>query len=283
MSIVSAQHVSKAFGAASALNDLSFTIEPGECFGLLGPNGAGKSTMIKLIYGVTQRSGGDLTVLGFDPSHQSSQLKKYIGVVLQEDALDEAMSARDNMLMFCQFHGIPNSVAKDRVDELMDFMALSAKANARIATLSGGMKRRLAFVRSLLSRPRFLILDEPTTGLDPAVRQLLWQKIQELKHNGTSILLTTHYMDEAEILCDRLLVINQGVIKAEGSPKELIQTHCFGFVALIENQGQHDRIEARSLDEITATLNTQNRKPSVVRPANLEDVFLKLTGRNLNV
>ena len=283
MSIVSAQHVTKSFGAASALSDLSFTIEPGECFGLLGPNGAGKSTMIKLIYGVTQRSSGDLTVLGFDPSHQASQLKKYIGVVLQEDALDEAMSARDNMLMFCQFHGIPSASARDRVDELMDFMALTPKAHARIATLSGGMKRRLAFVRSLLSRPRFLILDEPTTGLDPAVRQLLWQKIQELKHSGTSILLTTHYMDEAEILCDRLVVIDQGIIKAEGSPKELIRMHCSGFVALIENQGQHDRIEAKTLDDITATLHAKNQKPAIVRSANLEDVFLKLTGRNLNV
>jgi lipooligosaccharide transport system ATP-binding protein len=145
------------------------------------------------------------------------------------------------------------------------------------------MKRRLAFVRSLLSRPKLLILDEPTTGLDPAVRQLLWEKILELKHSGTTILLTTHYMDEAEVLCDRLVVINQGEIQADGSPKDLIRQHCAGYVAFMGHQGQHSRIEAATLAEIAALGHIGHQQPTLVRPANLEDVFLKLTGRNLNV
>jgi lipooligosaccharide transport system ATP-binding protein len=283
MAVVSANLVAKSFGASHALNDLSFSIQSGECFGLLGPNGAGKSTMIKLIYGVMQRTSGNLSVLGFDPTYKSRQLRQHIGVVLQEDALDEAMSVRENMLMFCQFHGIPRAISKERVDELLEFMALTPKADAGISTLSGGMRRRLAFVRSLLARPKLLILDEPTTGLDPAVRQLLWQKIQELKRAGTTILLTTHYMDEAEILCDRLVVIDQGRIQAEGSPKELIERHCSGYVAYMENQSEHSRLEAASLHDIAVLVKNYERKPALVRPSNLEDVFLKLTGRNLNV
>lgn len=283
MSIVLAKNVTKSFGASKALDDLSFSIESGECFGLLGPNGAGKSTMIKLIYGVMQRSSGDLNVLGYDPSHSARELRRHIGVVLQEDALDEAMSVRENMLMFCQFHGISSDVAHKRVDNLLEFMALGPKSNARISTLSGGMKRRLAFVRSLLPRPKLLILDEPTTGLDPAVRQLLWERIQELKNAGTTILLTTHYMDEAEILCDRIVVVDQGHIKAEGSPRALIKDHCLGFVALVEKQGQRTRIEAPTLDEIAVLMQIYSKTPAIVRPSNLEDVFLKLTGRNLNV
>ncbi len=283
MTIVEVKKVHKSFGASRALNDLSFSIQSGECFGLLGPNGAGKSTMIKLIYGLMERSGGELSVLGYDPTHDARKLRQHIGVVLQEDALDEAMNVRENMLMFCQFHGISSVVAKARVAELLSFMSLDSKADARISTLSGGMKRRLAFVRSLLSRPKLLILDEPTTGLDPAVRQLLWQKILELKQAGTTILLTTHYMDEAEILCDRLVVIDQGRIQAEGSPKDLIQEHCPGYVALMENQGQHSRLEASSLSEIAALTEARQQQPALVRPSNLEDVFLKLTGRDLNV
>lgn len=283
MTIVEVEKVHKSFGASRALNDLSFSVQSGECFGLLGPNGAGKSTMIKLIYGLMERSGGKLSVLGYDPTHDARKLRQHIGVVLQEDALDEAMNVRENMLMFCQFHGISSATAKTRVTELLSFMSLDSKADARISTLSGGMKRRLAFVRSLLPRPKLLILDEPTTGLDPAVRQLLWQKILELKQAGTTILLTTHYMDEAEILCDRLVVIDQGRIQAEGSPKALIQEHCPGYVALVENQGQHSRLEASSLSEIAALTEVRQQQPALVRPSNLEDVFLKLTGRDLNV
>jgi len=258
MSVVSARHVTKAFASFSAIDDLSFTIEPGQCFGLLGPNGAGKSTMIKIIYGVIPRSGGELSVLGLDPSVNAKLLRRQLGVVLQEDALDDAMNVRDNMLMFCKFHGLHSQVAKRRVDELLSFMAIESKADAAIATLSGGMKRRLAFVRSLLPEPRLLILDEPTTGLDPAIRQLLWQKILELKKSGTTILLTTHYMDEAEFLCDELVLVDKGRLQAKGSPRALIDEHCPKLIPLV---GQGD----------------------LVRHANLEDVFLKLTGRNLNV
>jgi lipooligosaccharide transport system ATP-binding protein len=283
MPIVSAQNVSKSFGANVALKGLSFDIAEGECFGLLGPNGAGKSTMIKIIYGVLQRTGGDLSVLGLDPAQGYRRLRQQIGVVLQEDALDEALNVEENMLMFCRYYGLSPMEAKKRVDELFSFMELGGKAKARIGALSGGMKRRLAFVRSLLSKPKLLILDEPTTGLDPAVRQLLWQRILELKRTGTTIILTTHYMDEAEILCDRLAVINQGLVQAEGSPRSLIEQHCEGFVALVESFGEQVRVGGPSLADLTSSIKAQNKIASLVRPANLEDVFLKLTGRDLNV
>ena len=283
MSIVVAKNVCKEFDSLKALDGLSFSIHSGECFGLLGPNGAGKSTMIKMIYGVMKRNSGSLSVLGYDPSHQARLLKQHMGIVLQEDALDEALTVYDNMHMFCKFHGIPDSSAHKRVCELLEFMELSNKTHARIGTLSGGMKRRLAFVRSLLSQPKLLILDEPTTGLDPAVRQLLWEKIRELKSQGTTILLTTHYMDEAEILCDRLVVVNQGKLQSEGSPQSLIQTHCLGYIAMIEKNGQRTHLEAKSLDEMNALIQEQSAKTLMVRPANLEDVFLKLTGRDLRV
>ena len=252
---VSATQVGMSFGSFNAITDLSFSIAEGECFGLLGPNGAGKSTMIKLIYGVMARTRGSLSVLGFDPSRDARALRRYLGVVMQEDALDEAMGVRDNMLMFCRYHDQWGAAADRTVDELLEFMSLTAKADARIFTLSGGMKRRLAFVRSLISKPKLLILDEPTTGLDPAVRLLLWDKIRELKQRGTTILLTTHYMDEAESLCDRLVVIDHGSIKAEGSPKALIKQYC-------PEAPEH--------------------KPDALRPANLQDVFLRLTGKDLN-
>lgn len=281
MSIISASHVSKTYGAVNALNDLSFAVESGECFGLLGPNGAGKSTMIKMIYGVLKRTGGDLTVLGLDPSTHAKELRRSIGVVLQEDALDEAMSVGENMLMFCQFHGIPAATSRARVSELLGFMSLESRFHDRISSLSGGMRRRLAFVRSLLPNPKLLILDEPTTGLDPAVRQLLWDKIQDLKEAGTTILLTTHYMDEAELLCDRIVVVDQGQIRAEGAPRSLIRSHCLGFVAHLETQGVRARVEAATLEDIATLVQAQNKKASMVRPSNLEDVFLKLTGKNL--
>lgn len=283
---VSAQNVSKEFSGVCAIQDISFSIDQGECFGLLGPNGAGKSTMIKLIYGVMGRTRGELNVLGFDPSIQARELRKHIGVVMQEDALDEAMDVRDNMLMFCRFHNLWGRAAEQRVDELLDFMSLTTKAKAKISTLSGGMKRRLAFVRSLIAKPKLLILDEPTTGLDPAVRRLLWETIQNLKRSGTTIILTTHYMDEAEFLCDRLVLIDRGSIQAAGSPKQLIDAHCSGYAAFFLDATQYGkpmRLECATLAEVAKLAEIQGRQPEMVRPANLEDVFLKLTGKDLHV
>lgn len=281
-SVVLAQDVGKDYGAFRAVGGVSFGIQAGECFGLLGPNGAGKSTLIKMIYGVTRRTSGALRVLGFDPSRDPAKLRRYLGVVMQEDALDDAMTVRDNMLSFCRYHGLRNDEAVTRVDGLLAFMELGAKSGARIVTLSGGMRRRLAFVRSLLPRPRLLILDEPTTGLDPAVRQLLWQKIVELKRLGTTIILTTHYMDEAELLCDRVLLVDGGLARAEGSPQELVASHSPGYVALFLKE-QRERLVDQTLAGLTARLAADGLKPDLVRPGNLEDVYLKLTGKNVYV
>lgn len=275
----------KSFGAFYAVQNLSFSIKSGECFGLLGPNGAGKSTLIKMIYGVLARSHGDLSVLGLDPSRDPRILRRRIGVVMQEDALDDAMNVRDNMMMFCLYHQIKKQVAVPLVDELLEFMGLTSKAKARIGTLSGGMRRRLAFVRALIPSPKLLILDEPTTGLDPAVRQLLWQKIADLKRRGTTIILTTHYMEEAELLCDRLILIDGGAVQEAGSPKDLIERHSPGYVALFldtNSDSGHQRVQRPTLEDIAKFVHERGEKPEMVRPSSLEDVFLKLTGKALN-
>jgi len=283
--VVEVKGLGKAYGKAQVLSDVSFGINAGECFGLLGPNGAGKSTLIKVIYGVVARSQGDVRVLGLDPQVDGKELRRHLGVVMQDDALDEAMTVRDNMLMFCRFHGIKGQEAAKRVDGLLESMSLSAKSGSKISALSGGMRRRLAFVRSLLSNPKVLILDEPTTGLDPAVRHALWDKIRELRRGGTTTILTTHYMDEAEVLCDRLVVIDQGRIKIQGNPKQLIQDHCLGYVGIFNQNetlsGNTVRQEYASIDAFTSEMKHGVRQAGVIRPANLEDVFLKLTGRDL--
>lgn len=295
--IVDVKHVSKTFAGVQAVSDASFSINKGECFGLLGPNGAGKSTLIRMLYGASARSGGSMSVLGLDPATHGRELRRRIGVVTQEDALDEAMSVVENMRMYASFIGLDKKVAKDRIDELLSFLSLTHKADAQIITLSGGMKRRLVFVRALLSDPEFLILDEPTTGLDPAVRQLIWDKIEAFKRRGKTVLLTTHYMDEAEFLCDRLVVLDSGSIKIHGAPRALIAEHCPGFIALwskkFDSQTVADsdesaqsavnrRLEMNTLSELAEALKKEPVQPEVIRPSNLEDVFLKVTGRELS-
>ena len=295
--VVNVEKVSKQFAGVHAVSDASFTIQKGECFGLLGPNGAGKSTLIRMLYGASSRTQGSMSVLGLDPEKQGRQLRHRIGIVTQEDALDEAMSVVENMRMFAKFLGLPPALAQSRIDELLDFLSLTHKADTRIMTLSGGMKRRLVFVRALLSDPELLILDEPTTGLDPAVRQLIWDKIEAFKRRGKTVLLTTHYMDEAEFLCDRLVILDNGTIKLQGAPRALIAEHCPGFVALWRKQyanpnfGDDDessvsepnrRLEKSSLAELASALEQETVKPEVIRPSNLEDVFLKVTGRELS-
>jgi lipooligosaccharide transport system ATP-binding protein len=295
--IVDVKNVSKTFAGIQAVSDASFSINKGECFGLLGPNGAGKSTLIRMLYGASARSGGTMSVLGLDPAKNGRELRRRIGVVTQEDALDEAMSVVENMRMYASFLGLPKKVASDRIDELLTFLSLNHKADAQIITLSGGMKRRLVFVRALLSDPEFLILDEPTTGLDPAVRQLIWDKIEAFKRRGKTVLLTTHYMDEAEFLCDRLVVLDSGLIKIHGAPRALIAEHCPGFIALwskkFDSQRALDseespqtavnrRLEMNTLSELAEALKKEPIQPEVIRPSNLEDVFLKVTGRELS-
>lgn len=301
--MIEANKLVKNFGDFKAVNSIDLKVLKGECFGLLGPNGAGKSTFIGMTYGSVQRSSGDLKVFGLDPKTHDREIKKRMGVVTQENALDESLTVQENMMIYSAFIGIPKAERLKRVLELLEYMNLSHKKDALILSLSGGMKRRLVFVRALLGRPELLILDEPTTGLDPAVRHLLWGKVKELHAEGTTIVLTTHYMHEAEVLCDRLVIMNHGKISAEGSPKNMIKEHSPGYVGIFaeEDKGAVQKIIASSekfhsyedtsglylrtpdLSDLTAFHSDHGLTPLQIRPSNLEDVFLKLTGKELSV
>ncbi len=299
--LVHAQDVKKFFGEFPAVNGVSLQIREGECFGLLGPNGAGKSTLINMIYGVVLRGAGELTIFGLDPTTSSRQIKRRLGVVTQDNALDESLTVIENMSIYAAFVEVPKKERIQRVKELLDFMQLAHKANEPIRTLSGGMKRRLVFVRALLSDPDFIILDEPTTGLDPAVRHLLWGKVNELRQRGKTILLTTHYMHEAEVLCDRLAIMNEGKVIAEGTPQGLREMHTPGFVAVFHKNGRADQIQQAAMrhqfqftedssgvyvraPHLNQLIDFQSevKIPALqLRPSHLEDVFLKLTGQEL--
>lgn len=300
--MIKAQSLTKAFGSFKAVENLDLEIKRGDCFGLLGPNGAGKSTFISMTYGTVHRTSGTLTVFGFDPQRQDREIKKRLGVVTQENALDESLSVIENMMIYCAFVGVPRNERKKRVEDLLEYMNLGHKRDAKIQALSGGMKRRLVFVRALLGKPELLILDEPTTGLDPAVRHLLWGKVKELHQSGTTIVLTTHYMHEAEVLCNKLVILNKGSIVAEGSPQTMIAENTPGYVAIfglnekekIESLRREDKslhhfedssgiyLRASSLAELTSLHKDHGLNPLQIRPSNLEDVFLKLTGQELS-
>jgi lipooligosaccharide transport system ATP-binding protein len=249
--LIIATNLTKKFGSHLALDNLNLNIQKGECFGLLGPNGAGKSTFITLLYASSLKTSGTLSVFGLNPEKNQREVKKKLGVVTQENALDEALTVFENMMIYANFCGLKSNAAKKRIEDLLEYFSIAQKMDSPIRFLSGGMKRRLVFVRALLPKPELLILDEPTTGLDPAVRQLLWGKVKELNQQGTTILLTTHYMAEAENLCSRIVIMNKGKVLAEGSPQSLISEFCTEPPFL-------------------------NEKP------NLEDVFLKLTGSTLS-
>lgn len=300
--VIQAERLVKSFGSFKAVDEIDLKINPGECFGLLGPNGAGKSTFIGMTYGTVQRTSGDLKVFGFDPKNQSREIKKRMGVVTQDNALDESLTVFENMMIYCSFIGVPSNERKKRVDELLEYMNLSHKRDAQIQALSGGMKRRLVFVRALLGKPELLILDEPTTGLDPAVRHLLWGKVRELHQSGTTIVLTTHYMHEAEVLCDRLVILNQGKIVAEGSPQKMINQHTPGYVGIfsLDDKAKVEKIvsgridfnsledssgvyvRAQKLNDLSMFHSEHGLTPLQIRPSNLEDVFLKLTGKDIS-
>jgi lipooligosaccharide transport system ATP-binding protein len=300
--ILFASSVEKSFGDFKAVNSLSLTIKKGECFGLLGPNGAGKSTFISLLYGTSLRNSGELKVFGLDPAAHSQEIKMRLGVVTQDNALDESLSVFENLNLYCGFLAIPKSKRKEKIEGLLAYMNLSHKMHAPILSLSGGMKRRLVFVRALLNDPELLILDEPTTGLDPAVRHLLWGKVRELHKKGVTILLTTHYMHEAEVLCDRLIILDQGKIKAEGTPEKLIGEYGTGYVAIFSPLDKDDVIihknsflnlgveedssglylRGESLDALLEFEKACGRKAMQIRPTNLEDVFLKHIGKALS-
>ncbi|MEH0110389.1 ABC transporter ATP-binding protein [Tersicoccus sp. MR15.9] len=302
--VISARDLTKVYGDTRAVDGISFDIPAGESFGLLGPNGAGKSTTMRMIGGVTGRTGGDLTIMGLDPEKHGPEVRAHLGVVPQQDNLDEELKVRDNLLVYGRYFGLPYRYLQPKVDELLEFAQLTEKAKAKVDSLSGGMKRRLTIARALINEPRIVMLDEPTTGLDPQARHILWDRLFRLKEQGVTLVLTTHYMDEAEQLCDRLVVVDQGRIMAEGSPAALIRQYStrevlevrFGTdrnaAAADTLAGVGERIEVlpdrvllyaedgeAALDEVTA----RGLHPitSLVRRSSLEDVFLRLTGRSL--
>jgi lipooligosaccharide transport system ATP-binding protein len=294
---VDARGVTKHFGDFVALKELSLSVQSGQCVGLLGPNGAGKTTFIGCLYGSVERSGGDLRVFGYDPARDARRIKERIGVVPQENALDEELTVLENMRLYARFQNVRDPFR--RIEELLDHMSLEHKRDAQIRSLSGGMKRRLTFVRALLSDPELLILDEPTTGLDPTVRHLLWDKVLSYRQAGKTVLVTTHYMHEAELLCDRVIILNHGVEVAVGSPKELIEKETPGFVGIFEadqasnlkiylhsewhcfTQAKQYCVRAPQIQHLISLQATSGVTAIQMRPANLEDVYLKLTGEEL--
>lgn len=302
--MIAAQDLTKKYKDFPAVDGISFEVAPGESFGLLGPNGAGKSTTMRMVGAVSSRTSGELSILGLDPDRHGPEIRSQLGVVPQQDNLDQELRVRDNLIVYGRYFGLPRSSLTKKADELLEFAQLSDRAKAKVDDLSGGMKRRLTIARALVNDPRILMLDEPTTGLDPQARHILWDRLFRLKEQGTTLVLTTHYMDEAEQLCDRLVVVDKGRIMAEGSPAQLIRQHSsrevlevrFGadrnaeVAHQLEGIGERhevlpDRILIYSadgeaeLERITAL--GLNPKTSLVRRSSLEDVFLRLTGRSL--
>ena len=301
---VKARGLTKRFGRFTAVDAIDFDIEVGEAFGFLGANGAGKTSTMRMIACLSPISGGTLQVLGLDPMHDGPQIRGRIGLVPQDDTLDLELTVRDNLYLYGRYFGLAKKQLRERVDELLEFARLSERADERVDPLSGGMRRRLTIARALVSSPSLVILDEPTTGLDPQARHLLWDRLYRLKREGVTLVVTTHYMDEAEQLCDRLVVMDAGRIVAAGSPRELIERWSTREVVELrfepeghEAHGERladlaERVEVlpdRLLlytDEGDATLvavRSRGAAPiaALVRRSTLEDVFLHLTGRSL--
>jgi lipooligosaccharide transport system ATP-binding protein len=299
--LFAARHLSKRYGDNTVVDDLSFQIAAGECLGVIGPNGAGKTTTIRMCLGQSVPDGGSITAFGLAMPRDSLAIKAQLGVVSQLDTLDPDFSCAENLLVYGRYFGMKSSQIRERIPALLAFASLTSKATAKPGELSGGMKRRLSLARALVNNPRLLLLDEPTTGLDPQARHLMWERLQLLLQEGKSILLTTHFMDEAERLCTRLLVLDHGKKIAEGSPRELISQHLepdvvevYGTGALDLVDGPLQALAARvEVSGETVFFYTQDAKPllqalatqpqlrTLHRPANLEDLFLKLTGRQI--
>ncbi|WP_098470394.1 ABC transporter ATP-binding protein [Serinibacter salmoneus] len=305
--VITASSLTKRYGEFTAVDGIDFEVTAGESFGLLGPNGAGKSTTMRMISAVSRRTGGDLQVLGLDPETHGPQIRSQLGVVPQEDNLDPDMRARDNLIMYGRYFGLPRAVCRERAEELLEFAQLTDKAGAKVDDLSGGMKRRLTIARGLMNTPQIFMLDEPTTGLDPQARHVLWDRLFRLKEAGTTLVITTHYMDEAEQLCDRLIVVDHGAIMAEGSPADLIRRYSSREVLEVRFGSSRnaevaddvaaigalaERVEVlpdrllvytpdgeRALEEVVGR--GLHPTTSLVRRSSLEDVFLRLTGRSL--
>ncbi|MFC0625970.1 ABC transporter ATP-binding protein [Kribbella deserti] len=307
-SLVHARGLRKAYGEFEAVKGIDLDVRRGEAFGFLGPNGAGKSSTMRMIGAVSPPSGGVLRILGMDPVEHGPQIRGRLGVCPQDDTLDTELSVRENLTVYGRYFGLSRAECRERADELLDFVALSEKANERVEELSGGMKRRLTIARSLVSKPELLLLDEPTTGLDPQARHLLWDKLFRLKQSGVTLIITTHYMDEAEQLCDRLVVMDGGLIAAEGSPAELIRDYSTREVTELRfgpevMASDHDALAGKVADlahrvevlpdrlllytddgeKTVAAVHARGLQPAavLVRRSTLEDVFLRLTGRTL--
>ena len=291
--VIAAHGLEKRFGEFDAVRGIDLDVPSGICLGLLGPNGAGKTTTMRMIMGLTRPSAGRLTLFGRDVAELPREQRRRIGLVPQEDNLDPDLSVTQNLQVYGRYFGLPAALIARRVSELLAFMQLSEKAGARVMQLSGGMKRRLVIARSLIASPELIILDEPTTGLDPQARVLIWRQLQMLKAGGTTLLLTTHYMDEAQRLCDRIVLIDGGRILDQGSPTELIARHVKGHVVEVQKPlpaGVPDAIAREDIGHsvlfyvnLPAELIAHLPDDAVYlhRPANLEDVFLRLTGRKL--
>ncbi len=303
-SVITARGLTKRFGEVIAVDGIDFEIAPGESFGFLGPNGAGKSTTMRMIAATSTRTGGELSVLGLDTNKHGPEIRAQLGIVPQGDLLDEELRVIDNLYVYGRYFGLPRAYVKERSEQLLDFAQLREKRLARVDGLSGGMKRRLTIARGLINNPKIMLLDEPTTGLDPQARHILWDRLFRLKEEGTTLVVTTHFMDEAEQLCDRLVVIDKGRIVAEGSPAELIRTYAtrevlevrFGSgrneaaAGLLDGVGERrevlpDRVlvYADNGEHALQAVTERGLEPvtSLVRRSSLEDVFLRLTGRSL--
>ncbi|MGV9305925.1 MULTISPECIES: ABC transporter ATP-binding protein [unclassified Nonomuraea] len=302
--LIYARGLVKRFGDFTAVDGIDLEVAPGEAFGFLGPNGAGKSSTMRMISCVSMPSAGELRILGMDPVREGPAIRARLGVCPQLDNLDPDLTVRENLTTYARYFGLSRAQARERAAEMLEFAQLTEKASSKVEPLSGGMKRRLTIARALVNEPDLVLLDEPTTGLDPQARHLLWERLFRLKQRGVTLVLTTHYMDEAEQLCDRLVVMDGGRIVAEGSPRSLIETYSSpevvelrfggaplrGFTERLSGVGDRvdvlpDRIllYAKDGDEAVAEVHRRGLAPSsvLVRRSSLEDVFLHLTGRTL--
>jgi lipooligosaccharide transport system ATP-binding protein len=310
--MIEARQLRKVYGRTVAVDKIDFQVKPGQVTGFLGPNGAGKSSTMRMVSAISPITGGTLRVLGMDPVRQGPQIRARIGVVPQDDCLDRELTVRENLFIYGRYFGLKRPVIRERLAGLLEFAQLQDKAEDQVETLSGGMRRRLTIARALINEPEILLLDEPTTGLDPQARHVLWDRLFRLKQNGVTLILTTHYMDEAEQLCDRLVVLDRGKIVAHGSPRELIDAHVTREVLELRFPVGEQESSARTIRNGTfrsgasigarvealpdrvvvyaddgeaalAAIHAASLSPltALVRRASLEDVFLELTGRSL--
>jgi lipooligosaccharide transport system ATP-binding protein len=302
--LIVARGLTKKFGDFTAVDGIDFSVYRGESFGLLGPNGAGKSTTMRIIGATSQRTSGEISILGKDPEKFGPQIRAHLGVIPQKDNLDEQLTVSENLHIYGRYFGLSSKFIKGKIEELLEFAQLEEKRDSKVESLSGGMKRRLTIARALVSEPEILMLDEPTTGLDPQARHILWDRLFRLKEKGVTLVITTHFMDEAEQLCERLIVIDRGKIMAEGSPADLIKRYSSKEVLEVRfgsdnNESVADQLRDKcerlevlpdrillyaedaenTLEEIMRA--GMHPRTSLVRRSSLEDVFLRLTGRTL--